>query len=100
MAGSFAKLVGAQRLVLNHIGSRFPAPLYSIPRRVRDTRAAIMKEVERQASEEWGMGEAQVAVDFMTVEIHAVREGGDLQEEAMNVERGTRGNNGRAGHRE
>lgn len=72
-----------------------------------------MKEVERQASEEWGMGEAQAAVDFMRVEVHAVREAAlefDRKlEEEMQVERGvgeandTRGNNGKdrggnAGH--
>jgi ribonuclease Z len=72
MAGSFAKLVGAKQLVLNHIGSRFPAPQSSNWKRMRDSRVAAMKEVERQASEAWGEGKAQAAVDFMRVEVDAV----------------------------
>jgi ribonuclease Z len=43
-----------------------------------------MKEVERQASEVWEMGKAQAAVDFMKVEVYAVREtpefNGELEE--------------------
>ena len=84
MAGSFAKLVGARQLVLNHIGSRFSAPQNSNSKRTRDTRVSIMKEVERQASEVWEMGKAQAAVDFMKVEVYAVREtpefNGELEE--------------------
>jgi len=46
---------------------------------------ATIKEVERQASEAWGMGKAQAAMDFMRVAVHAVREApdpdGELEEE-------------------
>lgn len=71
MAGAFAKLVGARQLVLNHIGARFPAP--QDHRRSQITqRVAVMQEIERQASEAWGMGRAQVAVDFMKVEVNAL----------------------------
>lgn len=90
MAGSFAKLVGARELVLNHIGSRFPAPQNSNWKRMREARLAVMKEVERQAGETWGMGKAQAAVDFMRVAVHAVREAPDpdreLEEEAIQAE--------------
>ncbi|KAH7889797.1 beta-lactamase-like protein, partial [Phlebopus sp. FC_14] len=53
MAGEFAKRVGAQRLVLNHIGSRFPAPRQL--KDGRDRRFAVIEEIGRQASEAWGM---------------------------------------------
>jgi len=74
MAGTFAKLTGAKQLVLNHIGSRFPAPQNANRRRLKDTRVAVMQEVERQASEAWGMGTAQAAVDYMRVEVNAIKE--------------------------
>ena len=77
MAGSFAKLVGARQLVLNHIGSRFPAPQSSNWKRLRDSRVAAMKEVEWQASEAWGEGKAQAAVDFMRVEVSVVSDTSD-----------------------
>ncbi|KAF9228034.1 hypothetical protein BS17DRAFT_726816 [Gyrodon lividus] len=69
MAGEFARRVGAERLVLNHIGSRFPAP-----RQLEDAfdvRFAVIDEIARQASKAWGMGHAQVAFDFMKVTIPA-----------------------------
>ncbi|EAU88134.1 hypothetical protein CC1G_03806 [Coprinopsis cinerea okayama7 len=50
MAGAFAKQVKAAHLVLNHIGSRFPAP-----RNPWDARATVMQEFERQATEAWGV---------------------------------------------
>lgn len=71
MAGAFAKLVGARQLVLNHIGARFPAP-QDHRRSQKAQREAVMSEIERQASEAWGMGQAQVAVDFMKVEVSAL----------------------------
>ena len=86
MAGSFAKLVGAQQLVLNHIGSRFPAVQNSNGKRTRDLRVAVMKEVERQASEAWGMGNARAAVDFMKVWVHASID--HEREEETNAEMG------------
>ncbi|KAJ7833686.1 beta-lactamase-like protein [Mycena olivaceomarginata] len=67
MAGEFAKTIGAEKLVLNHIGGRFPAP-----RRDRDTRMHVMREMERQATEAWGSGQDAVAAwDFMRVAIPA-----------------------------
>ncbi|KIY51086.1 hypothetical protein FISHEDRAFT_21430, partial [Fistulina hepatica ATCC 64428] len=49
MAGLFARTVGAERLVLNHIGSRFPAPNH-----YNDNHAAVIREIERQANDAWG----------------------------------------------
>lgn len=85
MAGAFAKLVGARQLVLNHIGSRFPAPQFT--HRQRNTRAlreGVLGEMEMQASEAWGGGRAQCAVDYFRVEVHALREaGGESEDEVM-----------------
>ncbi|KAG8217423.1 beta-lactamase-like protein [Butyriboletus roseoflavus] len=67
MAGEFAKRVGAERLVLNHIGTRFPSPRQL--KNGRDARFAVIDEISRQASEAWGIGQAQVAFDFMRVSI-------------------------------
>lgn len=69
MAGAFAKQVGAQKLVLNHIGGRFPAPSH----RDRDaTRSNVIQEIERQASVAWGTGQtARVAWDYMSVGLPA-----------------------------
>ncbi|KAJ7285596.1 beta-lactamase-like protein [Mycena rebaudengoi] len=67
MAGEFAKTIGAEKLVLNHIGGRFPAP-----RHERDARARVIREIERQASEAWGSGRSAVAAwDFMRVALPA-----------------------------
>ncbi|KAF7338487.1 Ribonuclease Z [Mycena venus] len=67
MAGEFAKTIGAEKLVLNHIGSRFPAPRHD-----RDARLPVMREIERQATEAWGSGRyAMAAWDFMRVAIPA-----------------------------
>ncbi|KAG1843572.1 beta-lactamase-like protein [Suillus subalutaceus] len=74
MAGTFAKQIGAQKVVLNHIGSRFPAPKQL--KNPHDSRFAVIAEIERQASEAWGGGEAVVAYDFMRISIAA-----DLNEE-------------------
>ena len=40
---------------------------------------AVLREIERQASEAWGMGQAIAAVDYMRVVIPAVprRQSGD-----------------------
>ncbi|KAG6853695.1 hypothetical protein C0991_002230 [Blastosporella zonata] len=65
MAGAFAKAIGAKKLILNHIGSRFPAPRFE-----RDHRSAVMSEIERQATEAWGSETRAVAAyDYMTVKI-------------------------------
>lgn len=86
MAGAFAKTIRAEKLVLNHIGGRFviippfnvyflnscshrfPAP-YKYSRNSSDTRATVLQEIERQASQAWGMGKAQAAIDFMWVDL-------------------------------
>ncbi|KAL4064315.1 hypothetical protein J3A83DRAFT_581907 [Scleroderma citrinum] len=67
MAGEFAKRVGAERLVLNHIGSRFPAPRQL--QGPQDVRFSVIDEISRQASDAWGMGRAEVAFDYMKVVI-------------------------------
>lgn len=70
MAGTFAKLIGAQKLVLNHIGSRFPAPYFNPRQKKESIRTTIIREIERQASEAWGLGNAEAAVDFMRVNVN------------------------------
>ncbi|KAL1755372.1 beta-lactamase-like protein [Schizophyllum commune] len=78
MAGAFARQVRAERLVLNHVGGRFPFPADS----TTDWKARIMREFERQATEAWvGVGDprhkparrAIVAADFMRVEVQRAR---------------------------
>ncbi|TFK57235.1 hypothetical protein OE88DRAFT_1730629 [Heliocybe sulcata] len=66
MAGSFAREIGAKRVVLNHLGSRFPAPLANNGPRLR---GAVLKEMERQASESWGGGFVRAALDFTRITI-------------------------------
>ncbi|KAI0822037.1 beta-lactamase-like protein [Trametes gibbosa] len=75
MAGAFARRIGAERLVLNHIGARFPAPAvpagYGGQERFR---TACMQEIERQAAETWvppryGNAYPQAAWDFLSVTI-------------------------------
>ncbi|KDQ33624.1 hypothetical protein PLEOSDRAFT_1080773 [Pleurotus ostreatus PC15] len=76
MAGAFAKAIGAEKLILNHIGGRFPAP-----RGPRDTqRNAVVEEIERQATEAWGTGRrAQAASDYMHVAIPATENESGLE---------------------
>ncbi|KAJ4480486.1 beta-lactamase-like protein [Lentinula edodes] len=62
MAGAFARTVGAQKLVLNHLGGRQASQLKSV-------RSNVIAEIERQATEAWGMGTARAAWDFMRVAI-------------------------------
>jgi len=71
MAGAFAKNIGARKLVLNHIGGRFPAPNPNEGYRLNGIRANVIAEIERQATETWGMGKARVAWDFMRVGVPA-----------------------------
>ncbi|EKM50977.1 uncharacterized protein PHACADRAFT_262883 [Phanerochaete carnosa HHB-10118-sp] len=53
MAGLFARQISAERLALNHIGSRFPAPPHA-PKSFRDKfRRDCMAEVEAQATRTW-----------------------------------------------
>lgn len=86
MAGEFAKRVGAERLVLNHIGSRFPAPRQL--QGAQDVRFSVIDEISRQASEAWGMGRAEVAFDYMKVSVPA--EAGVDMDEEMESENGER----------
>ncbi|KAJ7684918.1 beta-lactamase-like protein [Mycena polygramma] len=67
MAGEFARTIGTEKLVLNHIGGRFPAPRHD-----RDARSNVMREIERQATEAWGSGRYAIAAwDFMRVAVPA-----------------------------
>ncbi|KAG6849587.1 hypothetical protein H0H93_007172 [Arthromyces matolae] len=86
MAGEFAKTIGAERLVLNHIGSRY-GHLYTLfqadfepviglldrfpaPRFENDHRSAVISEIERQATEAWGSGTRAIAAyDYLTVKV-------------------------------
>ncbi|KAF7984061.1 hypothetical protein HWV62_17605 [Athelia sp. TMB] len=78
MAGGFAKLIQARQLVLNHIGSRFPAPqLTHRQRNTRHLRQAVQQEMERQANEAWGLGRAQLAEDYLRVQVYALRGEGE-----------------------
>ncbi|KAK7043707.1 hypothetical protein VNI00_008319 [Paramarasmius palmivorus] len=76
-AGAFAKAVGAQQLVLNHIGSRFP---YPSPTDTKGIRANVLKEMERQATDAWGMGNARMAYDYMRVTIPTPNEHRDVED--------------------
>jgi len=71
MAGKFANEIGARRLVLNHLGGRFPAP-----GRNDEFRENVMGWIEQQATEAWAPEEdgakAQTAVDFLTVRIKPI----------------------------
>ncbi|KAF8634360.1 hypothetical protein AX15_000971 [Amanita polypyramis BW_CC] len=64
MAGTFARTVDAQRLVLNHIGARFPGPSGDTTHR----NWHIIAEIQNQASEAWGSRrQAEVAYDHVRV---------------------------------
>ncbi|KAI0665757.1 beta-lactamase-like protein [Trametes maxima] len=72
MAGAFAQQIGAERLVLNHIGARFPAPPTRAHSDQERFRLACMREIERQAAETWGPTRKlfpQAAWDFLAVSI-------------------------------
>lgn len=73
MAGEFAKRVAAERLILNHIGSRFTAPRQY--QGEKDVRFSVIDEISRQASEAWGMGRAEVAFDYMRMTVPELRPG-------------------------
>ncbi|KAK0197346.1 beta-lactamase-like protein [Armillaria mellea] len=65
LAGAFARTIDAQKLVLNHIGSRFPAASGG------GFRANVIREIERQANVAWGKGTARAAWDYMRVVVPA-----------------------------
>ncbi|KAM6500755.1 Beta-lactamase-like protein [Amanita muscaria] len=66
MAGAFARLVDAQRLVLNHIGARFPGPTEDRSHR----NWHLLSEIQDQASRAWGKGrQAKIAYDYMRIVI-------------------------------
>ncbi|OSD02216.1 hypothetical protein PYCCODRAFT_1411075 [Trametes coccinea BRFM310] len=75
MAGAFARRIGAERLVLNHIGARFPAPEVPPSRSgLEKFRQGCMREIERQAAQTWGSPSRwrvhpQAAWDFLSVVI-------------------------------
>jgi len=73
MAGAFARRINAKRLYMNHFSAKFPppAPANSSKKRKHDFREAVLKEIERQASEAWGMGNAVCAEDLLKVEADA-----------------------------
>ncbi|PVF96857.1 hypothetical protein CPB86DRAFT_708201 [Serendipita vermifera] len=82
MAGEFAQRIKARRLVLNHFSTRF-APMGQAPSktkvvhpqrlsgvaRAKYEAGLVMEELERQASEAWGMGQAVAATDLMTIQV-------------------------------
>ncbi|KAH9840859.1 beta-lactamase-like protein [Rhodofomes roseus] len=53
MAGEFAGKIGAERLVLNHIGARFPAPPLSTRTGWERFQLACIREIEKQAHATW-----------------------------------------------
>ncbi|CCM05233.1 uncharacterized protein FIBRA_07443 [Fibroporia radiculosa] len=71
MAGTFARRIGAERLVLNHIGSRFPAPAHPSRSPADKFRLACLHEIERQALHAWAppnrRARVQAAWDFMYI---------------------------------
>ncbi|KAI0078567.1 hypothetical protein K474DRAFT_1696943 [Panus rudis PR-1116 ss-1] len=73
MAGEFAKRIGAERLVLNHIGARFPAPSPMAPTSWERFRQQCMQEIQRQADETWSprpKGASTIAAwDYCTIVI-------------------------------
>ncbi|EMD36644.1 hypothetical protein CERSUDRAFT_94921 [Gelatoporia subvermispora B] len=75
MAGAFAHLIKAERLVLNHIGARFPAPAQPARHPAERFRQACMNEIERQATVAWAPPtthmRAKAAHDFMRIVIPA-----------------------------
>ncbi|KAI0086020.1 beta-lactamase-like protein [Irpex rosettiformis] len=81
MAGAFARQIGAERLALNHIGSRFPAPPpHAGPSNFRHL---CMREIEHQATRAWQPinGNRAVAVsDFDRIVIPPVfKSSGDVE---------------------
>ncbi|KAG9124695.1 hypothetical protein FRC07_010585 [Ceratobasidium sp. 392] len=77
MAGEFARAIRARRLVLSHFGSRFSAPEVSSLDHTQpnaptasDIRADVMSEIERQASNAWGGGQAVAAYDLMCLDLN------------------------------
>nr|GAT61273.1 predicted protein [Mycena chlorophos] len=71
-AGAFAKAVGAERLVLNHIGGRFPAPRHDRDR----SRQNVIREIEDQATVAWATPgrRAMAAWDFCRITIRSPEE--------------------------
>jgi len=72
MAGAFAKRINAKRLYMNHFSAKFPPPgpvNRDRPQNQRDLRSAVLMEIERQASEAWGMGRAVCAWDLLKVDV-------------------------------
>lgn len=77
MAGEFAKKIRARRLYMNHFSTRFspggqsphPGIGRGKPSSAQKEAALVMAEIERQASEAWGLGNAVAAKDLQIVDI-------------------------------
>ncbi|RDX54369.1 hypothetical protein OH76DRAFT_1398686 [Lentinus brumalis] len=72
MAGAFARAIAAERLVLNHIGARFPAPNMNYQGAQARFRQECMREIERQAAEGWSQNRSahpQAAWDYLSIEL-------------------------------
>ncbi|EJF58567.1 hypothetical protein DICSQDRAFT_90353, partial [Dichomitus squalens LYAD-421 SS1] len=78
MAGAFARAVAAEKLVMNHIGARFPAPEMEYSNHHgggrNQFRLGCMRELERQAAVGWNSKRrmhsyVQAARDHLTVSI-------------------------------
>jgi ribonuclease Z len=59
------------------LSARFP-PAASWSRKQGDVRGPVIQEIERQASEAWGMGRAIAAVDYMQVVVPGVVRPNDM----------------------
>jgi len=72
MAGDFAKAIAAERLFLNHIGGRFPAPTFPINNKHDGFKLSVLTEIENQATQAWSHPQGARAVaasDFRRIVI-------------------------------
>ncbi|KAH8091789.1 beta-lactamase-like protein [Cristinia sonorae] len=95
MAGAFAREIDAEKLVLNHIGSRFPAPPALSPIHssgLHRFQHECIEEIERQAFEAFRPPSNErcviAAYDFLTVEVpplyrglKTARKSGDMDDD-------------------
>ncbi|GJE90621.1 ribonuclease Z [Phanerochaete sordida] len=100
MAGHFARQIGAERLALNHIGARFPAPPHAAHTPRDKFRRDCMAELEAQATRAWAPanGARAMAVqdyDRIVVPPNAIvstsaqDEGDDMYEDAEHGQSGS-----------
>lgn len=85
MAGTFARRIGAEHLVMNHIGSRFPAaPKGNARGYIQRIRQDVVAEIERQATEAWASGRLAIAAyDYLRIDLPPYRESYSNTEETM-----------------